>query len=328
MKKNLLFLYIVSISFSFLLSNEYSDVVYNSIEDINNPTVEDYRKVEVYLEHGKRQYVSQINSRQYWVKSKKFKLTPSSENPSHKITHKIIPVNCNIEDKENCIILYASCNYLYPEALLKLVERIKKSNFIGHIIYRIGGWPNVEQGDLKLAHIPYAFKVCAFREAYGLGYKRALWLDAPMYSITSLNTIFDHLKDMGIFTYYQHWSITDITKKRIHLSFLGLTAEEAKNLYTVATGLLGIDFTDKRALTLLNDWYLRTKEDEKASCTTMVETCLFSLILNKYYEKEHFFNFEKHIYCPEHLNDENRPTDENLHFVYTKQDVQPGWPRI
>ncbi|MCH9624735.1 MAG: hypothetical protein S4CHLAM27_11350 [Chlamydiia bacterium] len=374
MKKHLLFLYLITLSSSFLSSNEYSDIVYDSIEDITNPTIEDYKKVEDYLWYGRRPFLSKIDSKQYRIKAKRFRLLPNSSefnspdesntdefntdefnpdefnpdefnpdelnpdelNPDElnpdkldfKIPHEIIPVNCNIEDKENCIVLYASCNYLYPESLLKLVERIKNSDFVGHIIYRIGGWPNVEEGDLRLAHIPYAFKVCAFREAYRLGYKRALWLDAPMHARTSFNTLFDSLKEMGLFTYYLPWSMADITKKKLHLSYLGMTLTEAQDTYTVSTGLLGIDFTNKTSLNLLDDWYVTTKDNEKASCTRMVETCLFSLVLNRYYKKEHFMDFAKHIYCPEHLNDKNRPTKENLHFVYTKQDVQPGWPHI
>ena len=122
--------------------------------------------------------------------------------------------------------------------------------------------------------------------------------------------------------------MADITKKKLHLSYLGMTLTEAQDTYTVSTGLLGIDFTNKTSLNLLDDWYVTTKDNEKASCTRMVETCLFSLVLNRYYKKEHFMDFAKHIYCPEHLNDKNRPTKENLHFVYTKQDVQPGWPHI
>ena len=163
----------------------------------------------------------------------------------YQISHQIIPVNCTIEDKENCIVLYASCNYLYPESLLKLVDRIKHSDFVGHIIYRIGGWPNVEQGDLRLAHIPYAFKVSAFREAYRLGYKRAFWLDAPMHARISFDTLFKSLKEKGVLTYYLPWSIADITQRKLHLSYLGMTLTEAQEAYTVSTGLLGIDFTVK-----------------------------------------------------------------------------------
>jgi hypothetical protein len=277
------------------------------------------------LQNGKRPYISEINFEQYATKSRIIRLTPE-ENSSHEMIHQIIPVNCSIEEKENCIILYATCNFLYPESLQTLVDRIKSSDFVGHIIYRIGGWPNVEDGDLRLAHIPYSFKVCAFKEAQRLGYKKALWLDAPMRPYVSLNTIFSYIEEKKFFTYNLPHTLYSLCDGIAHLKRLDINTKKAKKFYTIAVGILGIDFTDEIAVKVLDDWYDHTRNNEAASCTKWVETNLLSLVINKYYRKSYFPPFLKHIYCPQTNKVNDRPTLDYLHFSYTKKDVEPNWP--
>ena len=183
---------------SFLSTDQFSDQVYSKIKDLSNPSDGDYQAIEYYLKYGYRPYINRLDKWQYRGKARNLKLSSEYGNA---IQHEIIPVNCDRNNFENCIILYTTFNFNYPEALLKLVEYIKNSDFVGHLIYRIGGWPNLEGGDLTLSHIPYAFKISAFREAYRLGFKRALWLDSPMRPTVSLNSIFEKIANLGIFTY-------------------------------------------------------------------------------------------------------------------------------
>ncbi|HNA61599.1 MAG TPA: hypothetical protein PKW79_00780 [Rhabdochlamydiaceae bacterium] len=98
-------------------------------------------------------------------------------------------------------------NKSFPKGLRRLVEAIAKSDFKGHILYQVGGWPNVEAGDLSLVDVPYAFKVSFFREAKRLGYQRALWLDTSILPVVSLNQIFAMIEEDGYFVMGNNWML-------------------------------------------------------------------------------------------------------------------------
>lgn len=311
---------------NFTHADENADTVYATIEDICNPTLDDYKKIEYFLNVGKRKFLPTIDNKQYSNKSKVFRLTPKNGS-GHIMTHEIIPINCSIEDKENCIILYGSCNFLYPQSILTLVNILKESSFKGHIIYRIGGWPNVEGGDLNLAHIPYSFKVCAFNEAYRLGFKRALWLDAPVRPHTDLNNLFLKIEKDGFFTYKVDASLANLCSDDSHYKALHTTKYKAYQTYTITAGFLGIDFTHMKGLKVFKEWYDVTKYFEKASNTNWVETAVLSVILNKYYKQNSFANWKIHTKCPQSASiGGNNASGEDLHFSYDKYDVEPDWP--
>jgi len=52
-----------------------------------------------------------------------------------------------------------------------LLSELGKCGYRGHLLLRIGGFPNVEKGGLKICHVPYAFKVAALLEARNLGFE-------------------------------------------------------------------------------------------------------------------------------------------------------------
>jgi hypothetical protein len=304
-------------NFSFLSTDQFSDQVYQGIKDLANPSYEDYKAIETYLKFGFRPYIDRLDPWQYKEKARSLKLLPEDERT---IQHHIVSVNCDPNDRENCLILYTTYNFNYPECLLKLVNYIKNSDFKGHIIYRIGGWPNVEDGDLELAHIPYAFKVSAFREAYRLGFKQALWLDSPMRPTVSLNSIFKQVKRLGFFGYQSTGLIDDFispTEKLATLKALEITSDEAKKFYRVVGGILGIDFTNPTALEIFNRWYYITKYREQASFSYRQEATIIAVILNRYFNICPFKDRQQHINC------EDPSTNE---FNFSKIEAQPNWP--
>lgn len=298
-----------------LFSNKYSDELYSKIEDLCNPSDDDYRLIENYLRYGFRKYTYRLDSWQYRGKARNISLLSPENLP---IQHEIIPVNCDDTTRENCIILYTSFNFNYPNCLLNLVKIIQDSDFVGHIIYRIGGWPNVEAGDLSLSHLPYAFKLCAFNEAYRLGFKRVLWLDAPMRPKISLNKIFEWAEPKGIFTYDSGLSLFEESKyaEQVYKA-LELTKEEACNSYCINIGILALDFSHPIAMDIFNEWNHRTRTNEEASFSLRPEQSLFSAILNKHYPLSTFKKFSDHI---------NTKNLAKLEFAYSKKEAQPNWP--
>jgi hypothetical protein len=172
-----------------------------------------------------------------------------------------IAVNCTDDEKENCLLVYSSFNKAYPLGLKKLVDFVAKSDFKGHILYRIGGWPNVEEGDLKLAHVPYAFKPCFFREAKRLGYKRVLWLDTSILPVASLNDIFETISSRGYFA-VPSGGVVGPSMNKYAATALGTTLAECSKIPSCSAGLFGIDFSNEKAAGAFSRWYLAAKDPD------------------------------------------------------------------
>ena len=102
-----------------------------------------------------------------------------------------------IEDKELCIISYASLNFPYPFLLKNLEKNLREKNI--SFFLRLGGWPNMQQGCLNHSIIPYGFKACAFIEALNLGYKKIIWLDSRVELKNSIVPLLEYLDTNPVF---------------------------------------------------------------------------------------------------------------------------------
>lgn len=233
----------------FLIAVDQPDV-YQKIENIYSPTIADYRMIQDYLAHGARPYLERLKL--YSRVARNFKII--GDQPDELPQSGIVPVNCSIEKKENCVVLYASLNLNYPAGLKKLVKEIAASDFEGHVIYHLGGWPNIEGGSLVLAHVPYAFKVAAFKEAQRLGYKRAFWLDTAIKPLVSLNTIFSMIEASGYFIIGGNYLIGSSLEPDVAKAF-GITQAEALKIPNCFSGMIGLDFTNKTGVEIIDRWY-------------------------------------------------------------------------
>ena len=221
-------------------------IAFAQIKDIYHPTLEDYRTIQKYLTKGKRPQLRYLNDME--KRCRNFKII--DKEPLQKGT---IAINCQENEKENCLIVYASLNKSFPKVLRRLVEAVAKSDFKGHILYQVGGWPNVEAGDLSLVDVPYAFKVCFFREAKRLGYQRALWLDTSILPVVSLNQIFSMIEEDGYFVMGNNWMLQPFMNEKAANSF-SITLKECEKIPSCSSGLFGVDF-NHRAHVIVDEWY-------------------------------------------------------------------------
>lgn len=229
----------------------YADIqVYKELSSLTTPTLEDLHKIQNYLTHGERSIIRYLND--YEPNSRKFKIIGNS--PEEQPQYGDIAVNCDENERENCLICYASFNKNYPRGLKRLVEFVKKSDFKGHVIYRLGGWPNIAGGSLNLAHVPYAFKASMFKEVQAMGFKRAFWLDTAILPVISLNEIFDMIKKAGYFVMGNSHNIGPYTNAFVWNAF-GITREQADAIPSCSAGTLGLDFTSEVGRTILEKWY-------------------------------------------------------------------------
>ena len=251
-----------------------SHPVYSQIEDIFHPTREDFFLVQDYLKNGDHEN-NDLGDRKNSIANLRIIGNSPNLNPEFKM----IAVNCSEDDRENCVITYASFNAHFPRGVKRLVDRLVNSDFKGHILYWIGGWPNVEGGSLVLAHVPEAFKPSAFKNAQALGFKRVLWLDSSMVPVASVNTVFDMISQDGYFargnTHDIGWYMNENTAN----SF-GYTLSEVYNVPSCSAAIFGIDYTKPIGVKLIDEWY-RMAHDKHAFFSARVDQNALTLTLYK-----------------------------------------------
>lgn len=225
---------------------------YKDIVDIRHPTKEELLVLQNKLLHTYRPILEWMGDTAFIPREFRF----ISNNPLEIPELGQLVLNSQPDDRENCIILYASFNQRYPDGVRRLLQRISSSDYKGHVYYRIGGWPNIEAGDLRLAHVPFAFKPCFFKEMQAKGYKRVLWLDAAILPSpgVSLNTIFDMIKRKGFFIQAGDHPIGIFMNEKSAEAF-GLTLHETSRILSCSAAIIGVDFTQPRTVSLVDTWY-------------------------------------------------------------------------
>lgn len=192
---------------------------------------------------------------------------------------KTVCYNNNPYNKKKCVITYASLNRNYKEGVYRLKRQLKNIGFDGHLLYMVGGWPNVEEGDLELIDVPYAFKVAFFRAAKRMGYEEVLWLDSAIKPIKSLDPIFDCIQKTGFFLQGNGAKILTMVH-RATLDYFDISCEEASNYRMINSGLLGLDLSQKQPNMVLEAWYKAAKSRD-GFYSPLPDQVALSLILNK-----------------------------------------------
>lgn len=225
---------------------------YKNIQDICNPTQKELLTLQDNLLKTHRPILNQMKETGFIPREFKFIGTTEEETPS---SGKLV-LNCSEEERENCIILYSSFNARYRLGVRRLLDYLSISDYKGHVYYKIGGWPNIEYGDLALAHVPFAFKPCFFKEVETKGYKKILWLDASIIPSpgVSLNFIFEIISHLGCFIQAGDHSIGPYMNPESAKAF-GLTMKETNKILSCSAAIIGIDLTDPKAKLLIDSWY-------------------------------------------------------------------------
>ena len=234
--------------------------VYDSIKDICHPTRSDYLRVQEYIEKKDRPELKLMRQAivpgaelyDYDCRARRFRIM--SKLPWQGTEFAIIPYNTSKEDKKICVVSYASYNKNYPRGISHLKKALEKVGFKGHFVYRIGGWPDVEGGSLKLAHVPYSFKPCFLRELKRLGYELVLWLDASIRPVKSLEEVFAHIESNGYLFYPAGHTLEKYCTKEA-IASLGENPEIASQIHSVMAGIFGINLRHPIGERIAKEWY-------------------------------------------------------------------------
>jgi hypothetical protein len=237
--------------------------VLSRIKDLNHPTLEDYERIEEYLVLGARPYLnSLLTSDSFDIYCSRMKsmanfrlVGPGHEEPVFE--HHIF----NEFDTLRCILLYASSNGIYPAKARKLLAEIKDSGFRGHVLLRIGGFPNAPKGGLKLSDVPYSFKVAFLQEAKWLGFDQALWIDLAIHPLVDFEMPFSEIKKNGYFFTAVGYLAGNASS---HLPQAAFSLEIAPELYGeiphISSSMIGLDMNHPKAAMLLEYWYSATEK--------------------------------------------------------------------
>lgn len=251
MKKYLSALFFFS---SWIFASDIDPAVdfYAHIDDICAPSELELNILQEKILQEYRPILDQMPETGYILKEFKF----LSDNPEEKPEYRRLILHSSEEERENCIIIFSSFNQRYPLGVKRLVQTIINSDYKGHLYYQIGGWPNIENGDLKLLHVPFGFKPCFFKEMQLLGYKRVLWLDSSILPAPgiSLNTIFNMIQRIGFFIQANDHTIEKYMNDESAKAF-GITIEDSKHIMSCSAAIIGFDFTNPLACRLFDAWY-------------------------------------------------------------------------
>ncbi len=237
-----------------------------SIPDINHPTVHDYQLIENYLHTGIRPYLDTLRKYAASVDANtsrrlkniiNFKLLgPNLEAPIFELHH----LNANETTNKRCIILYASFNGIYEQKVRRVLDELKRCGYSGDVLLRVGGFPNVEYGGLKICHAPYSFKVAFLQEAKNKGYKEILWIDTCMHPICNLESIFSKIQKEGYFFTYAGKLRENEPGNLIEAAkVLGISREDYDVIFHAHSSVLGLNMDHPKAQALLEGWYQETE---------------------------------------------------------------------
>ncbi|HUD01753.1 MAG TPA: hypothetical protein VMR37_05465, partial [Rhabdochlamydiaceae bacterium] len=224
-----------------------------------HPSIEDYKIIQNYLANAPRPELKYVNFPESDWREKRirnFKIITENQNPEFHIKF----FNNDPFSKENCIVTYISFNEFYRESLNDLIEQLNTLGFNGHLIYRIGGWPNTEDHSLELFDVPYVFKIFSILEAQKLGYKNCLWLDACFYPLQSLNPIFQHIAKNGVFFHSDpSYDSAGLIQEFATLALENVSLSDFLKLTAVSTTAIGLDLKSKRGKKVLEKWHRMAK---------------------------------------------------------------------
>ncbi len=267
------------------------EALWSSINDINNPTLNDYLSVENYLKYGRRPYLDDFFNLPYllrFLKEHHIFEVDRSHAFSNRVLQELMLVGPNKEmpvfekmflgdaspsDLSRCIVFYVSYNegphafdkrVIYSEKMLEVLRELHLEGYKGHILFRIGGYPLIDRGGVRLAHVPYSFKILSMIEASLLGYENILWLDSTIHPTNNLSSVFSTLSEDGVFLLgtatkmnldYDYGLLSEAA-----LTYSSLNKADLFDIEQISAAVIGVSFKNSRGHDLIQEWYRLTTE--------------------------------------------------------------------
>jgi hypothetical protein len=186
-----------------------------------------------------------------YERMRKFKII-SKDYDGYPVFNKIY-YNNDKDKKDLCIISYVSLNNYYINSMLKLEKKLKKVNFNGHFLYRIGGWPDAKRDGLQHISTPYAFKQCMFEEAYQLGYRKIIWLDSICEPLNDLSEVFKYVENNGCLFIPAKYHF-QVCLNELIIDAMNLSIDEQQSFQHYNARIIGLDLSGEKAMRYYLKW--------------------------------------------------------------------------
>ncbi len=260
--------------------------LWESFSNSYEPSAEDYKKLENYLKYGRRDYLDVMidfgrargiisaaeaadRPNCCWKRLlQRMKFTgPNEELPTFQT---FVLGGASPQDKSRCVVLYASFNpdtfdlhTPYSNRVKEIIGDLQTRGFRGHVLVRTGGYPLVSQGGLRLAHVPYSFKILSLIEASLMGYDDVLWLDCSIHPLNDLSAIFSGIRERGALLLHSgmqldyDYGFSILPDEAIQSA--GLTVQELYKIPHIIATIIGISFKNEKAHELIAEWLRLTR---------------------------------------------------------------------
>lgn len=262
--------FILLLSFTCRLAWSYTDPeldrLWNSVSDMTNPTLEDYRMIESYLQNADRPYLDSLRTTSEFYgwplgylndrleQRRNFKLVgPNGEAPVFEV-HKM---NVTEETKDRCILIFASYNGSYPRKLRNIVEELRERGFSGTVMIRIGGFPNLSEGGLQFCPFFGVWKNEFIKEALRMGFTKILHLDTSIHPLTDLNSVFESIENTGYYLLHSNQGVCPYLRYHQHLNYL---KRDRTAVPWLPGYIIGLNFTHPKVVELFYEWDYGTKD--------------------------------------------------------------------
>lgn len=241
-------------------------ILWESLSDIQHPTLQDYLSIDAHLKQ-RADYLHFPNDPIYLSRLQtilNFQLLgESKEMPTlEKYSFNITP-----ETQNRCLLLYASKNGIYPEKAATLLHELEEMEYSGHVLLQLGGFPNTENGGLKICHVPYAFKAAFLKQAQLMEFEEILWLDLAIHPLTDFQLFFQEIKESGYF-FVTVGTLKDNAPGHLLSAAhaLGITFSDYEKIPHISSAIIGLNTKHSPSMQLLDLWL--KKIEQVAPCIT------------------------------------------------------------
>lgn len=138
----------------------------------------------------------------------------------------------------------------HPRGLDRLEASLLRTKFDGRVMTWRDQWP---AGSQDHETVQYGFKAFALRAALDAKAECALWVDASLWAIKSIDPLFEHIEREGYLLFLNGWSIGQFCKDAA-LPRLKMTREEAMKIPLPVGGCFGVNFKHPLGLAFYHDF--------------------------------------------------------------------------
>lgn len=157
-------------------------------------------------------------------------------------------------------VINAAWGQGYSRGQKRLIESLRSNGYQGDILT----FDNVRINEHHDVRHPYTMKAAAFVEAINKGYTTILWLDCSVLITQNIAPFFDLIERESVYFWQSGWRLSD-SATDTDLEFAGWTRDQAEGMIECASGIVGLDLTDRDARRL---FYTFLDANDHGVCST------------------------------------------------------------